>query len=424
VASNELAHDAERTSEMITDQLIREAKTAIRRGEMALAEALLRQIRAIDSQNLWALNMLGGVLAEQGMVEAAVEALGESLLLQPDDPETLANRAALLYRLNREEEGITLGRRSIALRPGDARTHMILAEALLRRGEFAEGWAEYEWRLHMPGYEQIGRTNLSQPQWHGEDVSGRTILIHAEQGLGDIILMTRYVPLLASRGARVIVECEAPLRSLLWRVEGAADVVARGTPLPAFDLHCPIMSLPRAFGTMLATVPANVPYLRPERQSASRSDGFTIGIAWAGGPRAARRRSPPALFERLMQIAGVRWVSLQMAGAYVEPLTAPDGAIFTDPTSKLRDLADTASLVAQLDLVISVDTVVAHLAGATGKPVWTLLTYAADWRWLRDRTDSPWYPTMRLFRQKSRGDWDGVASDVSEALIQQLGLER
>jgi Flp pilus assembly protein TadD len=160
---------------MITDQLMREARTAIRRGDMPLAETLLRNIRAIDPQNLWALNTLGGVLAEQGKVEAAVEALGESLRCQPDDPETLANQAALLYRLNREEEGIALARRSIALRPGDARTHMILAEALLRRGEYEAGWAEYEWRLRMPGYEQFGRKNLSQPRWDGQDISGKTI---------------------------------------------------------------------------------------------------------------------------------------------------------------------------------------------------------------------------------------------------------
>ena len=406
---------------MITDQLMREAQTAIRRGEMPLAEALLRQIRAIDPQNLWALNTLGEVLAEQGMIEAADEALGESLLRQPDDPQTLANRAALLYRLNREE-GIALARRSIALRPGDARTHMILAEALLRRGEYEAGWAEYEWRLRMPGYEQFGRTNLSQPRWDGGDLAGRTILIHAEQGLGDMILMMRYVPLLAGRGARVMVECEAPLRSLIAGVEGVAEVIARGTPLPAFDVHCPVMSLPRAFGTTLATVPADVPYIRCQDEPSG--DPLSVGIAWSGGPRAVRRKCPPDVFARLMQIPGVRWISLQMPGAHVDPLTPPAGASFIDPTAQLRDFADTATLVAALDLIITVDTVVAHLAGAMGKPVWTLLTYAADWRWLRDRTDSPWYPTTRLFRQKSRGDWENVASDASNALIDQLGLER
>jgi hypothetical protein len=174
----------------------------------------------------------------------------------------------------------------------------------------------------------------------------------------------------------------------------------------------------------LATVPADVPYIRVESRHESRADGFAVGIAWSGGPRAARRKCPPGVFERLMQIPGVRWISLQMPGAHVDPLTPPAGASFSDPTAQLRDFADTAKLVARLDLVISVDTVVAHLAGAMGKPVWTLLTYAADWRWLPNRADSPWYPTMRLFRQKTRGDWESVEKDASEALLSQIGLKR
>jgi hypothetical protein len=412
---------------MTTEQLHHEATSAIRRGDMPGAEALLRRIVALDPGNAAALSTLAGVLAEQGQNEPAVAVLHEALRHRPDDADALANVAALLYRLNREDEGIPFVRRSLALRPDDARAHMILAEALLWRGEFDQGWAQYEWRTRMPGYANRGRVGLPRPQWTGGDgggdVAGKTVLVHGEQGLGDMIQMARYVPLLAARGARVMVECEASLRPLLSRLDGASVVLARSNDLPDFDLHCPVMSLPHAFGTTLATVPAGVPYLRPDAERMTQwsarlpsAPGMTIGLAWAGGPLATRRKCPAAVFSPLLSVPGVHFVSLQMPGPHVDPLAPPPGVTLTDLTAAIRDFDDTAALIERLDLVISVDTAVAHLAGAMGRPVWTLLPHAADWRWLKHRGDSPWYPTMRLFRQRSPGDWEGVIDDVMRAL--------
>jgi hypothetical protein len=400
---------------MTTDSLMTRAHQAIRLGDLAGAEAALRQVIALDPRHGAALHLLAAILAERDDVEAAVMMLAEAQQWQPDDPGLLANRAALLYRLNREAEGIFLARRAIELRPDDPRTHMILAEALLRHGEFEQGWREYEWRVGMPGYRLA---EYAAPRWNGAgDIAGKAILVYGEQGLGDVLWMIRYVPLLAARGARVIVECEAPLRSLLEGVEGVERVVVRADPQPSFDLHSPVMSLPLLFGTTLASIPTNVPYLQTQCMRRPAASERSIGIVWAGGPLAGRRRCPAALFERLMRAAPqVRWVSLQIAGSHVKPLVPPPGCAFADPTPQLRNLDDTAEVVASLDLVITIDALAAHLAGAMGKPVWTLLIYAADWRWLRDRADSPWYPTMRLFRQRARGDWESVGSEVEREL--------
>ena len=402
------------------EPLIQAASDAVRRGDFSLAEGTLRQIVAIEPGNAWAHALLGAVLAEVDRVEEAVAAMQQSLRHRPDDAGTLANCAALLYRLGREDQGIPLSRRALALRPDDARSHMILAEALLRQGEYEEGFAEYEWRLRMPSYPQHGRSDLPPAlRWEGSnDVAGKTILLHAEQGLGDMLWAIRYAPLLARRGARVIVECEAVMRSLLSRrVEVLAGVVARGEGLPPFDLHCPLMSLPHAFRTTMTTIPAEGPYLSTNtvRSSAAKS----IGLAWAGGPKSAPRSFPVAALEQFMaSTPAVRWVSLQMPGPHVQPLNPPSGALFEDPESWRGDLEQTAGVIDSLDLILTVDSALAHLAGAMGKPVWMMTRFAPDWRWLRERTDSPWYPTMRLFRQRARGDWESLTHDVDAALRQ------
>ena len=300
--------------------------------------------------------------------------------------------------------------------------------ALLLAGRFEEGWKEYEWRLK----EQHMSRNFSAPLWSGEATGDRVILLHAEQGLGDTLQFCRYVPLIAS-GARTVLEVQAPLVRLLSRLRGIIEIVARGERLPSFDVHCPLMSLPRALGTTLDTIPAATPYLAADpgraadlAQAARRPPWpARVGLVWAGGQRldwpqlaATDRRRSIALdsMAPLAQASGVSFISLQKGEPAAQAANPPCGMALHDFTADLYDFADTAALIDGLDLVISVDTAVAHLAGALGKPVWLLNRFDTDWRWLLDRYDSPWYPLLRQFRQPSPGDWNSVIRSAGDAL--------
>jgi hypothetical protein len=251
-----------------------------------------------------------------------------------------------------------------------------------------------------------------------------TILIHAEQGFGDSIQFVRYVPLLAARGARVILECQAALATLFNNIEGVACVVPAGEALPKFDLQLPLLSLPGVFRTTLESVPATVPYLSIDAVQARRWAGALprgrkkrkVGIVWAGGTSDPRRDCSLKALAPLAGIPDTVFVSLQKGEAASQGLSPPPGMPLIDPSGDLRDFADTAALISRLDLVISVDTSVAHLAGALGKPVWTLLRFAPDWRWLLGRNDCPWYPTMRLYRQHAPGDWSRAVTQLADDL--------
>jgi hypothetical protein len=260
-------------------------------------------------------------------------------------------------------------------------------------------------------------------------LEGRTILLHAEQGFGDVIQFIRYLPLVEQRGGRIIVECQAELQRLFQTTAERCQIVIRGQPLPAFDLHCPLLSLPRAFGTALANIPGTEPYLQADAEQVGRwqrrlgefDSMVKVGLAWAGSPTHKKDRNRSMKLARLAplgQAPGVRFFSLQKGATAAQAKTPPPGMDLVDWTEELKDFADTAALIANLDLVIAVDTAVVHLAGAMGKPVWTLLPFVPDWRWLLEREDSPWYPTMRLFRQNSWGDWDSVITRVADALSQ------
>jgi hypothetical protein len=295
--------------------------------------------------------------------------------------------------------------------------------ALLAAGEMAEGWKEYEWRWRTPLMFAV-RRRFTQPAWDGG--GGGTLLIHAEQGLGDTLQFCRYATLAAARGARVILEVQAPLVRLLRSLPGAGAVIARGEALPDFDVHAHMLSLPHIFGTTLETISAATPYLTADpadsetmRIRLGQKTGLRVGLVWAGNSYASvpemaavdRRRSlAPEHLAPLLDIPEIDFISLQKGGK------APAAFGLTDFMDEMRDFADTAALVENLDLVISVDTSVAHLAGALGKPVWLLNRFDAEWRWLDGRTDSPWYPGMRIFRQDKPGDWDGVIAAVAGAL--------
>src|SRR5476649_2395300 len=311
--------------------------------------------------------------------------------------------------------------RALAIAPDDVEARVNAGICRLLQGDLQGGWRWYEsrWRrLPLPDH--------APPQWCGDaPLAGKTILVYAEQGLGDTIQMCRYVALLAAQGADVVLRVQPALKALLSQLAGARMVLADGEPLPAFDYHCSLMSLPFAFDTSLATIPAGAPYLRadPARAAAwaqrlGAPAGRRIGLAWSGNRGHDRdgSRSIPLMQLRGLFGADAQFVSLQPELRAIDRIVLENDQRIASHAAQLTDFAETAALIAQLDLVISVDTSVAHLAAAMGKPVWLLLAYAPDWRWLLERDDSPWYPTMRLFRQSVRGDWDGVVAEVAHAL--------
>ena len=295
-------------------------------------------------------------------------------------------------------------------------------------GRFEQGWPGYEWRWKCKEFGSL--PPFHPPLWDGSPLDGRTILVHAEQGLGDTLQFIRYAPLVHQRGGRVILVCQPPLIGLLTRSPGVERLVAQGEALPDYDVHVPLMSLPGLLGTTLESVPADVPYLDAEpqlveawRHRLGSYPGFKVGIVWQGNPkfRLDRRRSIPlAQFAPLARVPGVHLFSLQKGPGAEQLAAVTDRFPVTDLGRRLDDFMDTAAVLKNLDLVISVDTAIAHLAGALGIPVWVALPFVPDWRWLMDREDSPWYPTMRLFRQARPGQWEDVFQRIAEALQRRL----
>jgi hypothetical protein len=321
---------------------------------------------------------------------------------------------------------------ALTLKPNFSRSHVNLAMLWLLKGNFDQGWPAYEWRWQFP---ECQMPSFEQPLWDGSALAGRTILLHCEQGLGDTLQFIRYAPLVQERGGRVVVWGPAALLSLLATCPGVAAVVDREDAPPHFDVHAPLLSLPRLLGTTLAAVPAHTPYLfvdaernRLRRQEVSRFSGFKIGIAWQGNPKhpGDRFRSVPlTLFEPLARLPGVQLISLQK-GAGVEQL--PDAVerfavteLSAGPQEPAASFQDTAAVLASLDLIVTIDSAVAHLAGALGLPVWVALPFAPDFRWMLHREDSPWYPTMRLFRQSQWGNWQEVFERITHAVKERTG---
>jgi tetratricopeptide (TPR) repeat protein len=348
-------------------------------------------------------------------------ALGDSASLRH-------NRGCVLYEQARLDEAMAAFQACLTMDPGHAEARLNTAYVQLARGDYGPGWQAYEARLGP----LVPERPFAQPRWRGEDLNGRTLLLTSEQGLGDTLQFARYAALAARRGGKVVLEAPPELAALLSSLEGV-QVIAEGNPLPAFDLHSPLMSLPLIMGTQLATVPGEA-YLRadPHRAAAWRARlgpaaKPRIGLVWASGRRPGRpdkrgdlRRDIPLL--KLLEAArpDLEFISLQKGLDAEAELKAAPGAVI-DPAADLRDFADTAALIDGLDLVISVDTAPAHLAGALGKPTLTLLRYDACWRWLTQRADSPWYPSMRLLRQAAPGDWDSVIDQLKAALAERYG---
>ena len=367
---------------------------------------------------------LGMLLQDQGMPEAALPLYEELLSRYPGHADGHNNRGNALLALNRVREARASYQAAIELQRNHAEAHWNLALLYLLTGDYANGWREYDWRLLR---DPAAIPDFKQPFWDGAGFTGKTLLIHAEQGLGDTIQFVRYARMAKQRGGTVFFLSPKPLAGLVSGCAGIDEVFGERAELPAFDYHAPLMSLPRILGSG-GDIPSLIPYLRPERAlvhqwgqvlnaRCSTPHDRRIGLAWRGNSnhRNDRNRSAPDwLVERLGSPAGITFFSLQKDGRAIPGNLVPLG-------EELTDFSDTAAVMANLDLVVSVDTAVAHLAGALGRRAWTLLAYAPDWRWLLDRADTPWYPSMHLIRQQSRGDWEGVAARVARDLMKLAG---
>ena len=400
------------------------------RDQGALDSALAEYRRALelDGTQPEAHFNLGIALQKRGETQEAMRHYRDALRLKPGFALAQLNLGVLLEESADASGAIAAYAAAVAADPGLVEAHVNLGMQLLLAGRLGEGWAEYEWRLRYPEYSGADVASAA-PRWNGAVLGGRTILLDAEQGFGDAIQFLRYAPLVAERGGRVLVRCAPELRDLFANTAGVAAVVRRGEPLPAFDTVCPLPSLPLVFGTKLESVPARVPYLLPDPVKASQwrarfadaAGECKVGLVWASQSQhrtAGEKSIPLEALASLGGVAGVRFYSLQKGEAAQQAQRPPAGMRITDLSRELADFSDTAAAMAGLDLVISVDTAVAHLAGAMAKPTWTLLKYAPDWRWLLGRDDCPWYPGMRLFRQKQQGDWRAPVADLAEALRQ------
>ena len=394
-------------------------------GRFEAAIALCTEVLRQTPGDADAYATLTATLAEMGQYDRAIATADLALEYHPGLARVESNKGIALLGLGRIEAAIATLRRGVAANPADPDIAVNLALALLTSGtHMREGFALFEHRRRQITAAARG---FSRPCWQGEDIAGRTLLLHAEQGFGDTLQFIRYVKLVAASGARIILEVQPELARLCAALPGiepgGIQVVATGAALPDFDLHCPLLSLPHVFGTDLTTIPAAIPYLAVDPALANLwasrlstgpvgGTGLRVGLVWAGhaqSHRAYARRIDPrrslalATLAPLGAVPGIAFVSLQK-GAPAEELANPPFTI-SDPMAEVKDFAETAAIIAGLDLVISVDTAVAHLAGALGKPVWMLSRFDGCWRWLRERQDSPWYPTLRLYRQPSPGDW-------------------
>jgi tetratricopeptide (TPR) repeat protein len=391
-----------------------------RLGRLTESEAVLRQVTRMRPDH-FAYNNLGVTLSLQGHLEEAAAHFRHALWLRPDYPKGFVNLGHTLREVGAIEEADAAFQQAVRLQPDGAEAHRALGYLALLQGDFERGWSELE-RCRQLDPSPAARRHADRPLWDGSDLSGRTILLYADQGFGDTMQFVRFAPLVKRFGGTVLVECQPALVRLLARCAGVDQVFAEDTPLPAHDVQSPLMRLPLILGTRLGTIPAQVPYLHAEpdvvvqwRQHLEALDGFKIGITWQGDPRNGNDRTRSIPLERFAPLAllkGVRLISLQKGFGREQLPAFVSRFPITDLGERLDETTDgfveTPAVMRALDLVIAPDTGVAHLAGGLGVPVWMALAFVPDWRWLLHREDTPWYPTMRLFRQARRGDWDSV----------------
>jgi tetratricopeptide (TPR) repeat protein len=375
-------------------------------------------------------NNLAIVYQSQDRFADAARHYREALRLNPNHAEANRNLGIILQQEGKFADAAALYKQAILVRPDFAEAHHDLAMLCLLQGDFERGWPEYEMRWKLP---QSGGRSFPQPFWDGSALNGRTILLHAEQGLGDTLHFIRYAQLVKQHGGHVVVECQPRLEPLLTGVAGIDLLVPRGAPLPKCDVHAPLLSLPNIFKTTIGTIPNNVPYLHADDKLVERwlgelnasGQAFRVGIAWQGNAafRGDKHRSIPLTsFAPLSRVPEVQLISLQKGPGTTQ--LAGLGQLFPiidlgrDVDETAGAFVDTAAIMKHLDLVVCSDSAIAHLAGGLGVPVWVALPFVPDWRWLLEREDSPWYPTMRLFRQKKFGCWEEVFERMADALRQ------
>jgi Flp pilus assembly protein TadD/ADP-heptose:LPS heptosyltransferase len=395
-------------------------------GRLDEAISHYRKSLELKPGNAEAYNDLGNALQMQVKLDEAISCYRRALELKPGFAEAHNNLGFAFQHLGRLDEALECYSQTLALQPEHALAHANRALIWLLLGDWQRAWPEYEWRFRTKDF---SHRRFAQSQWQGESLAGKTILLHAEQGLGDTIQFIRFAPMIKQQGATVILECQHTLLGLLEAFPGIDKLVAQKNELPEFDLQIPLMSIPGILKTSVDTIPANVPYLFPKAalielwlKRLAHLTGFKIGISWQGNPRYLQDhfRSIPLLrFAQLARIPGVRLIGLQK-GVGAEQLAEVRAMMpITDLSNDLdreTPFLDTAAVMKSLDLVITVDAVTAHLAGALGVPTWVALSHTPSWRWLLNRADSPWYPTMRLFRQAEPGNWEDVLEEMSKAL--------
>ena len=396
------------------------------------AIACFEKLLKIEPARTEALFALGVAFGSIDREDEAIDCYRKVLKIEPDHVYTLNNFGMLLKEQGEIEQAMDMYRKAIEIRPDLAGPRWNLSHALLLTGDFEAGWKEFEWRLKKDDWQKANLRHCNMPLWNGESFVGKTLLIHDEQGLGDTIQFVRYLPMVKARGGNIIFETQETMIGLFKNFRGIDRLIPRSTDgvLPTdMDLYAPLLSLPVIFNTSLDTIPGTVPYLHADADKARywkkqlTGDGFKVGIVWAGGPKNPNDRNRSCRlrhFAAISDIGTVRLIGIQKGGAAEQVRELPPGMVVINYGPELEGFTDTMGLIENLDLVIAVDTAVAHLAGAMGKPVWLILTFAHHWPWLLNRADSPWYPSMRIYRQKRKGDWASVFDRIGKDLQRQI----
>jgi cytochrome c-type biogenesis protein CcmH/NrfG len=397
------------------------------RGDMQRAEECYAQVLRLNPTDQATLNSLGTIYMALGRFEDAAKAFRQGLAMDPNSLDARSNLGGALHELGLFSESQSEFERVLALRPNFADAHFNLGITQLLTGDFERGWAGYAWRARSP------LEPKNKPRWDGSSLAGKTILLYPEQGMGDTLQFIRFAAVLKQRGARVMFGCPAPLLRLLQSCEGIDVLLPDRAPLPPFDCYARLLDLPGLLEINLSNLPAQVPYVRPSndlvehwRGKLTSLKGFRVGIAWQGNPKhkGDRQRSVPlSQFEPLACVDGVQLVSLQQ-GAGVEQIGENRNRFTIFDPGALADFMETAALMQNLHLVVTIDSAIAHLAGALAVPVWVALPAVPDWRWLLDRPDSPWYPTTRLFRQARANDWTQCFAQIAEEMKARNKIER
>jgi Tetratricopeptide repeat len=407
------------------EQLSRAALQLLEQGKFEAAAVCMKRAAAASPASAETWCNLSIALRMARRFEEARDAIDRALALDPDRPETVESYGILLHNMGDGKAALRELNRAVELSPENAKTIWNRAVVALSNGDLRNGFADHEARRDIA---ELAPRRFPMPSWSGERISGRTILVHAEQGFGDTLHFARYLPLLVDKGARVFFAVQPELLRLFQNAPGLAGVMSIDGKLPLTDFHLPLLSLPLRFATTLDDMPATVPYITPPeglRATLSRSADtrLAVGIAWAGRPTHKYDRDRSMAIEEffaLSDLPGVALYSLQTGPRAQDLASSGAGILIRDCSGALGDFADTATALTQIDLVVSVDTALVHLAGAMARKVFVLLPFVADWRWLRQRQDSPWYPTLRLFRQEKPGDWHGVMRRVRAAVTELL----